>query len=187
MGIAAASLAPFGDDGMALAAINKGLVPSGLSLSPQDMQALAERRTAALADTERIEFGIPVVLSIAGAIAHSPWLTQANVARTLAQLQDSFYALRDELPIHVPDGEIVEALQRAFDTWGDASAVAAMPPAEIMAFSPEYERATEAEASEAYRIVDDEGRAYTYDPTQWDYDEQAPGWDGERWSDDWND
>lgn len=56
-----------------------------------------------------------------------------------------------------------------------------------MRHSEEYARATEIENACEYRIVDDEGRIYAFDPTEWDYDEQANGWDGERWADDCND
>ena len=44
-----------------------------------------------------------------------------------------------------------------------------------------------AEENGEYRIVDEEGREYSFDPAEWGYDEQASGWDGEGWSDDWLD
>lgn len=58
---------------------------------------------------------------------------------------------------------------------------------EVMTFSEEYLLSSAATEREGYRIVDDEGRVYTFDPAEWDYDEQADGWNGEWWSDDWDD
>lgn len=170
-----------------LSAINKRLAASSFTITPDDARRLAERRAEALAETERVEFGIPAVVTIAEAIATSPWLTQDNVAETLADLSDSFYLLRNELPATVPDAEIAEALRGCLDAWGSAAEVASLSPEEVMAFSPAYLQAIEAERGEAYRIVDDEGRAYVFDSDEWNYDEQADGWDGERWADDWND
>ena len=56
-----------------------------------------------------------------------------------------------------------------------------------MLFSGEYARTVEDKGDGGYRIVDDEGRAYTFDPSEWDYDEHADGWDGEGRADDWDD
>ena len=174
--------------GAVLAAVHEHLAVAGLSIAREDALMLAGRRIESLAETERIEFGPPAVAAIAKAIASSPFLMQDNLADVLAELQDAFYALRDELPVDVPDAEIVEALGDCFDTYeGDAAKVAALPKEEVMAFSEEYRLVRDAEDEGTYRIVDDEGRVYTFDPTEWDYDEQADGWDGERWADGWDD
>ncbi len=170
-----------------LSGINKRLSACSLSITLEDAQMLARRRTESLAETERVEFAEPAIMSIAEAFIGSPYLTQDSVASNLAKLQDAFYALRDELPIDVPDGEIVEALRGCLDAWGDAATVASMPVDEIMGYSKEYVRASQANAEAAYRITDDEGRTYSFDPQEWAYDEQADGWDGERWSDGWDD
>ena len=74
---------------------------------------LAERRVESLAETERIEFGPPAVAAIAKAIASSPFLMQDNLADVLVELQDAFYAFRDELTVDVPDAEIVEGWEIA--------------------------------------------------------------------------
>ena len=170
-----------------LAAVNKRLAKSDVSLTREDALVLAARRAQSLADLERVEFGTPAVVTIAEAIAGSPHLTQRDAADTLAYLQDSFYSIREELPAEVPDEEIAEALRACLDELGDSDEVAAMPTAEVMAYSREYMQALDAEREAEYRIVDDEGHAYTFDPSEWDYDETAPGWDGERWADDGDD
>ena len=162
------------------------LAAAGITVSREDALALAARREEILLELERVEFGQPAVLSLAEALAGSPHLAYADAADTLSRLQDGFYALRDELPVDVPDAEIVEALLGCLDELGDAAELAATPADEVMAHSPAYVSAREAEEAMAYRIVDDEGRTYSFGPTEWEYDEFAPGWDGERWSDDWD-
>lgn len=170
-----------------LVELNGCLAAGGLSITREDARMLAERRAEALADTERVEFGTPAIVEVAGSLSGSPCLTQANVAEVLAELQGAFYAIRDELPADVPDADIAEALRGCLDAWGDATEVASMPTEEVMRFSKEYVRIAEAERHGEYRIVDDEGRAYAFDPAEWDYDEHADGWDGEGWADGWDD
>lgn len=169
-----------------LVTVNDRLSKVGLSITREEALMLADRRTASLASTERVESGAPALAAIAEAVATSPYLLSSEVASVLASLQGAFYALRDELPVDVPDAEIAEALHGWFDAWGDATEAPEASADEVMAFSPEYVRAQEVDG-DVYRIVDDEGRAYTFDPDEWDYDEQAKGWEGERWADDWDD
>lgn len=183
-----AFLMPRGGGGTMLAAVNERLAVAGLSITREEALMLAERRAESLAETERIEFGPPAVAAIAKAIASSPFLMQDNVADALAELQDAFYLLRDDLPVEASDAEIAEALRNCFDAYeGDAIEVAALPRDEVMAFSEEYRLVRDAEDEGTYRIVDDEGCTYAFDPDEWDYDEQADGWDGERWADGWDD
>ena len=177
-----------GGGSAALVAVDEQLARAGLSITRKDALMLAERRAESLAEAERVEFGPPALAAIAETVSSSPFLMQGNVANVLTELQDAFYALRDELSVDVPDAEIVEALRNSFDACeGDAAEVATLPREEVMAFSEEYRLARKAEDGGAYRIVDDEGRVYTFDPAEWGYDEQAAGWDGEGWADDRDD
>lgn len=178
---------PRAREGSALAAINDRLATGGLAITRGEALMLAERRAEALAETERIEFGTPAIVSLAEAVATSRQLTQDRIAKDLAELQDAFYAIRDELPAGVPDAEIVEAIRGCLDAWGDVADVASLPLEDVMRFSDEYVRVAGAEDGSEYRIADDEGRTYVFDPAEWDYDEQADGWDGERWDDGWDD
>ena len=170
-----------------LAEVNKRLAGGGLSITVEDAQMLSDRRAEALSDSGRVEFGQPAIVALAEAVATSPCLSPNEVAHDLAELQDAFYAIRSELPADVPDAEIAEALRGCLDEWGDAATVASMPAEEVMSFSAEYVRTADADCSETYRITDDEGRTYVFNPDEWDYDEHANGWDGERWADDWDD
>ncbi|WP_165047414.1 DUF6323 family protein [Adlercreutzia sp. ZJ305] len=167
--------------------MNGRLAAGGISISREDARMLAERRDEALREIGRVEFGAPAIAAVAEAVATSPCLLQEGVAQDLAELQDAFYAIRDELPVDVPDAEIAEALRGCLDEWGDAATVASMPAEEVMGFSAEYVRAAGAESCDEYCIADDEGRTYSFDPAEWDYDEQADGWDGEGWADGWDD
>lgn len=166
--------------------VNQQLGKAGLSITHEEARMLAQRRAETLADTERVEFGTPALAMVTEAVATSPCLVRSDTAHVLADLQDAFYALRDELPVDVPDAEIAEALRGWLDAWGDAAGAAEASVEEVMAFSPEYARAQEV-SGDTYRIVDDGGRTYTFDPVEWDSDEQADGWHGERWADGWND
>ncbi len=183
-----AFLVPGEEAGAALATINGHLAVAGLSITREDVLRLTEQRAELLAEVERVEFGAPAAVNIAETIASSPFLMRGNIADSLAELQAAFYTLRDELPVDVPDDEIVEALRACFDEHeGDVTKIAALPKEEVMAFSEEYRLARNVEDKGAYRIVDDEGHVYAFDPVEWNYDERAAGWDGERWSDGWND
>lgn len=86
----------------------------------------------------------------------------------------------------VPDGEIVEALIGCFIEQGDAADVAKTSAEEIMAHSRSYRQAQKEAEQSDYRITDDEGRVYMFEPKEWKYDETAPGWNGEEWASDWN-
>ena len=171
----------------ALAELNERLSVGGLSIAVEDARMLSDCRAEALNGSGRVEFGQPGIVAIAEAVATSPVLSQNAVVHDLAELQDAFYAIRAELPVKVPDADIAEALRACLDELGDAAAVAAMPADELMTYSEEYVLARDAERAATYRIVDDEGRVYSFDPAGWDYDETASGWSGERWADEWDD
>lgn len=181
------SQAAAGNDSIMLG-VNKGLAAGGLSVTREEAWALARQRLESLAATDRIEFGVPAVVGIAEVMATSSYLDQEELLEVLSILQEAFYELRTDLAVGVPDAEILEALRRGFDSCGGVAAeVASMPIEEIMAFSEDYRQALEYENLARYCISDEEGRTYTFDPAQWDYDEQSCGWDGERWGGDWDD
>ena len=176
-----------GDRRNLLALVNEKLSTEGLSISAEDAHALADQRTELLDETERIEFCTPAVVALAETVATSPSLSQEHLGRDLAALQGVFYRLRDELPTDVPDSEIYDALRGCLDASGEAEAIAELEADEIMRHSIDYLRALDAEPVSGYRIADEHGHVYTFNEREWEYDEQADGWDGERWSDDWND
>ena len=168
------------------AAINQQLAPAEIAITHQEACRLAKCREQCLFEAERIEFGTPAVALVARELAESDALTNTNIASTLVALQDCFYQTRDELPVDVPDGEIVEALIGCFIEQGDAADVAKTSVEEIMAHSRSYRQAQKEAEQSDYRITDDEGRVYMFEPKEWEYDETAPGWNGEEWAGDWN-
>lgn len=164
----------------------EALAINGLALSASDLRALASRRAEALIEVERIEFGEPALALVVDELASSPFLTQDGLVVALAELQDAFYAVRDEMDVDVPDEEIAAALRACFDELeGDALAVTALLPQDVMRRSNDF--VCGAEGAGAYRIEDDEGNVYAFDSCEWDYDETASGWNGERWADDHDD
>lgn len=167
--------------------INHRFSTRGISISHEDARKLAEARALVLTEVERIEFGTPAIVAIAEAVALSPNLDLDDLASNLVRLQSVFYALRDELPPHVPDSEIIDALRGGLDTWGETNILSSMTAEEVMCHSKEYRRNLENEGDGIYRIADDAGHIYAYNEREWEYDEQACGWDGERWTDDYND
>ena len=168
------------------AAINQQLAPAKIAITRQEARQLAKQREQCLFEAERIEFGAPAVTLIARELAESNTLANTNVASTLAALQDCFYQTRDELSVDVPDDEIIEALVGCFIEQGEAADVAKTSVEEIMAYSKSYRQAQKEAKQSNYCITDDEGRVHTFDPGEWEYDENAPGWDGEEWAGDWN-
>ena len=165
-------------------AINSHLVSAGITITASEATDLAMHRELCLRDNERIEFGTPAVVAIAKELAPSSCLKICDTADALTRLQEVFYRTRNELSVEVPDTEIVEAICHCFDEMGSAFDVAALPTEELMAFSKTYQQAQESTEEACYRRMDDPGRTYTFDPTEWDYDETAPGWNGEKWDDD---
>lgn len=168
----------------------------GLSLSSADVQELTESRLTCLAENSRIEFGEPAVALIAEALASSPWMFQENLKEALFGLQQTFYLLRDEIPIDVPDEEIVEGLRGCFDACeGDAFEVSCLSAEDVLRFSGEYRReraAANADSRQtpmdcACQVIDGDGNVYALDPEAWSYDEFADGWDGEKWGGDLDD
>lgn len=164
--------------------INSHLASAGITITASEAADLAMRRELCLRDNERIEFGTPAVVAIAKELAPSSCLKICGAADALTRLQEVFYRTRDELSVEVPDTEIVEAICHCFDEMGSAFDVATLPIEELMAFSKTYRQAQESTEEACYCLTDDAGRTYTFDPTEWDYDETAPGWNGEKWDDD---
>lgn len=164
--------------------INSHLASVGITITASEATDLAMHRDLCLRDNERIEFGTPAVVAIAKELALSPCLEACDAADALTRLQEVFYRTRDELPVEVPDSEIIEAICHCFDELGSAFDLAALPTEELMSFSKTYQQAQESTEEACYCLTDDTGRTYTFDPAEWDYDEMAPGWNGEKWGDD---
>lgn len=163
----------------------------GVQLSRRQLEQISAAQNHALAETERVQFAAGAIADLVSACANSPFLQQGEAGESLATLTETFYAVRDDVPIDVPDEEIIAAIRTAFDAAeGDADALdepeiaRALTTGEIVRNEPSnWDDAAES-TTNAYTITDDEGRTYRWNPADWEYDELAPGWDGERWEDD---
>jgi len=127
-------LQPFGIE-QDLAACNKASAPHGLSLTPEQVYALAERRVEALRETQRVEFGRGILVELVTAFASSPYLTAENYDSTLAELQDIFYHLKEESEEQVPDNELIDAMRHLFDneTHGVTETLETLSAAKLLA------------------------------------------------------
>lgn len=167
------------------------LAKQGLSLTQGQLASIDAARREALAVCERVEYAAGAVDALVLAFAGSPYLGQGDAGEVLAEVMGVFYDVREDVPIDVPDDEVLAALRRAFDTVGgdveaiDAPAIAGELMARELRAACEMGNRDDdvADASGVYRIVDDAGRVYCWS-SDWEYNEFAPGWDGERWADD---
>lgn len=87
----------------------------GLSLSDGEIENLVKSRFDALADTGRIEMGEGVIKKLVYAFCDSPYITRDEYAETLAELQDVFYALKNESEDMMSDDELIEAMAALFN------------------------------------------------------------------------
>ena len=105
----------------ALTEANRRTAQYGLTLTPEQMTALAESRTRALLDTGRVEFGGGILPRIIEVFCDSPHLHQAEYAAALEALQAIFYRYKNEGGDLTPDEDILRLLRRAFDRAGGST------------------------------------------------------------------
>ena len=105
----------------ALAAANRRTARYGLTLTPEQMTALAESRARALLDTGRVELGAGILPQIVETFCDSPNLHQAEYAAALEALQAIFYRCKNEGGDLTPDEDILRLLRRAFDRAGGST------------------------------------------------------------------
>ena len=87
----------------------------GLTLTEEEMAALAEGRERALADTGRVEFGDGILTALIDTLSDSPYLQQSDWAETLLAAQEIFYRWKEEAGDLVPDRALLAFLRRGFD------------------------------------------------------------------------
>lgn len=118
---------------------NQATVSYGLSLTHQQMMGLTERRQMALQATGRVEFGRGILREIVLEFCDSPYLTQENYEKTIADVQDVFYRRKEDAEEGelVADDDLLEALHYAFDNdvAGSVAALEAIPLEALRAYS----------------------------------------------------
>ena len=134
-----------------LADCNKALAPYGLSLTPEQMKGLVERRFEALRETQRVEFGRGIIPELITAFASSPYLEQDSCDATFAELQDIFYRLKEEGGEQVPDTELIDALRYLFDheAQGAIEVLETLPAERLLEAVEEARKGGDAEWPEA--------------------------------------
>lgn len=105
----------------------------GLRLSEGQLQALADGRAAALADTGRVEFGPGVLPRLMYALCDSPYVDRQSYCDTLLALQEAFYYFKSDSGDAFSDEELVDALRVAFNgpAQGSAEYVCGLSPEEL--------------------------------------------------------
>lgn len=152
------------------------LQENGITLTAEDERCIFDQQAASLKETGRVELGCGMVDLIVRTFACSSALAAPDMAGALCAAVERFYAVRSVVSVEVGDEEIVDALLEAFE-----SCEGAFELIDIDALAKGL-----AQTSEGYSITDDAGKTYHWDPAEWEYSEQADGWDGEPWAGDFD-
>jgi hypothetical protein len=156
-------------------ALEKVAAESGLALTAEQVREIVEAEGACLSESRRVSFGESAAVRIVREFASLPFVSEDDAAKTIAELTESFYDLREDFPASTTDAEILESLREAFDgdAAGDAGFAAALAG----------EALSKRQDFSTYEIADDDGNVYRWDPEEWHDDITADGWCGERWED----
>ena len=101
--------------------MNRRTTRYGLTLTQEQMEALADSQVRALRDTGRVELGNGILPRLIEAFCDSPNLHQADYAGTLETLQTVFYRVKNETGDLTPDEDILRLLRQAFDRAGGST------------------------------------------------------------------
>lgn len=113
--------------------MNRRTTRYGLTLTQEQMAALADSQVRALRDTGRVELGNGILPRLIEAFCDSPNLHQADYAGTLETLQTVFYRVKNEAGDLTPDEDILKVLRRAFDrAGGSTDYLESLPLAEMI-------------------------------------------------------
>lgn len=168
----------FTDEGMLISSrMQKVLACNGVALSVIEIQEIANARAQAIRDVGGIELNAEGLLGYVAAVLALPCLPSWNAKDFLAEACGLFYETRAALSVAVPDAEITEALCEAISEYEGA-----LETVDLAFVIDKLQKAYS--EGEPYKLVDDEGRVYRWDPAEWDYDECSEGWEGEKWEDD---
>lgn len=158
----------------------------GLTISEEQIAELSARRVEVLRDLGRVELGAGALPLIAERLAQSSYARQETLADDLAEIQDAFYSLRDDIPASVPDSDILDSIMVRFNqTGGSVEEACALSAGDVLhaieAASVDELQEDVFDACDS-PLIDEQGRAYQRLRNQWDAGEQCCGWDGEEWA-----
>ena len=170
-----------------LESCNKVTQRYGITLSPQDIQALVVGRVDALQETERVEFGRGVAKDLVLAFSSSVYVAQSSFVQTVLELQDLFYLFKNESNEQIPDDDLIATMRSLYDdvAQGDMQRLTEA----LFDGLGRHLREEDAAEDAADPYADDAVKngytlaAHRYDVSKWVDDEYAPAWDGASWMD----
>lgn len=89
---------------------------AGLTVSQKQALALAEAQTSALEDTGRIEIAGGAAAKLLLAFDGSAWIDESNFEAVYSRLIAIFYEMKNETHDRIGDDELIDYLQRTFET-----------------------------------------------------------------------
>lgn len=148
----------------------------GIDLSPTQVLQLETHRKEQLAEHERFEFdtwGLCVLLeelASSEAICPNEFASAAQSAITL------FYEVRDIVDPAIGDEDIAESIvSEIVQKQGCIECLDSFELASSLSKQPSLAEELAQDAAQS---------TYCWNSEDWEYDEYAPGWDGEAWEDD---
>ncbi len=99
-----------------LVALNGITSEHGITLSQADCKGIAQFRSEALAENERIEIGVGAVKRIIEEFCDSGYVNQQNFRSVVEALLECFYTIKTETNDTVSDDEVMEFLKYLFET-----------------------------------------------------------------------
>ena len=149
----------------------------GINLSPTQISQLETQRKEGLAKSERLEFhawGLRVLLED---LASSEIIHPIEFAQAAQSAIALFYGTRDIVDPAIDDQEIAELI--VSETIRKEVCIEHLDSFEL-AVSSRFRQPTLSEEL----AQNETGATYCWNSEDWEYDEYAPGWDGESWEDD---
>ncbi len=99
-----------------LLALNDTIRENGIVLSSADCKGIAQFRSEALAENERVEVGVGAVKRIIEEFSDSGYVNQQNFRAVVEGLLECFYTIKTETNDLVSDDEVMEFLKYLFET-----------------------------------------------------------------------
>jgi hypothetical protein len=170
-----------------LESCNKVTQRYGITLSPQDIQALVIGRLDALQETERVEFSGGVAKDLVLAFSSSVYVSQYTFVQTVLELQDLFYLFKNESLEQIPDDDLIASMRSLYDDvaqgdMGRLSEALFDGLGRRVREELDTDDAADSGADDAvmngYKLA-----AHRYDVSKWIDEEYAPAWDGASWMD----
>lgn len=95
--------------------LNEKIKEYSLVLTPKDVKTLITSRNKALHDFARIELGTEVLKELIEVFAASPYMHQDHYVKTLNDLQEIFYYLRNETEDKIGDVKLIHQMMEYFN------------------------------------------------------------------------